>query len=106
MAEIFRLSSLIVINGILLMMLLCRGLMLWQSGYTWRAGWILLMYVCLFGLFSARVLMLPIQLVVGAYVGLIVALAVCTVYEWSDLIAFEHQKAAKLAATVKGEPDE
>ena len=94
-AEILRLSSLIIINGILLMMILCRGLMLWQQGYTWRGGWILLMYACLFGLFSARVLMLPIQLIVGAYVCLIVALAVCTIYEWNDLIAFQHRRARR-----------
>lgn len=93
-----------VLTGLLLMLLLCRGLTLWQdrSARNWRNSWFALMYLSFFVLCAARSLNLPLPWVVVSYMLLVMFLVPCVWCDWWNFIGFLRTKNTKHIAEEAG----
>lgn len=90
-----------VLTGLLLMLLLCRGLTLWQdrSARNWRNSWFALMYLSFFVLCAARSLNLPLSWVAISYMLLVMFLVPCVWCDWWNFIGFLRAKNTKFIET-------
>lgn len=86
--ETIRLVALLLVNGILFLMVLCRVIMLTQKVWSWRSAWFTALFASLFALFAGRSLGLPEPAILVIYGFLVTTLAVCTFHEWRDFFSW------------------
>lgn len=93
-----------VLTGLLLFLLLCRALSIWQDrrARTWREVWFFLMYNAFFVVALSRSLNLAQAWVVISYMLLVVFLAPAVWCDWWRFVQFLRNKNTKFIA---GEAD-
>lgn len=93
-----------ILTGLLLLLLLCRALSIWQDrrARTWREVWFFLMYNAFFVVCLSRSLNLAQAWVVISYMLLVVFLAPAVWCDWLRFIQFLQNKNTKFIA---GEAD-
>lgn len=93
-----------VLTGLLLMLILCRLLTLWQdrSSRTWRNGWFACMYLSFFVLSAARSINLSLPWVATSYMLLVLFLFPCVWCDWWNFIGFLRAKNTKFMAGEDG----
>jgi len=96
-AETLRMSALLVLLGVLAMMILCHALMFWQKERTPRSFAQAMMYVGMFALLATAGLGVGPAGRAAAYLFLIIAMSVCTVYRWREYIEFQRAKNVVIA---------
>lgn len=92
-----------VLTGLLLFLLLCRALSIWQdrTARTWRNVWFFLMYSAFFVVCLSRSLNLAQAWVVISYMLLVLFLAPAVWSDWWNFIQFLRAKNTNFIA---GEP--
>lgn len=91
MTEVYR-YVLFALTGLLILMSFCRLTMLWQKSHTPRDIWFTIFFITFSVVAASRSYTSSLAVIVTTYVVLVIVLAICNWYEWSESISFLREK--------------